>query len=985
MRDEFSFRSLKTKSDALEEKPENAFNSRKNTSNNISLNNTLNKKLPSRKDKVKSQIKEYFKNKTQLVKEDFDSFLSFIGLRVIWSTEEEQKVLWESIISKAKNKNSIDYDEALEGICEVFEYEDEDDLIDIKDIDIDSNFDDKNINNESLFHEDNNNENCIDEYWNSIKDNVKLIFGIKFVNEIFLKKFITKNNKLNINNIAMNEQDIENGLKIDLNKDNKNQIKIENEEIEKNQFEQKNFININDILTEINTKYKFIMITSEELNNYFNNLVKNNKYASRKSLTSCYIIVKNEKYQEYCLDKELIKYVNTMIEINFKEKEKLSEESKENDIMKDSNNDDDIIKNLNQFDNALLDMFNIISDNNVDQELKSILKMFNLNYIIPQKISLYNRIEEIINENKSITSAKFDDTDIQLNINKINQTNKASKVIMVPNDENNYLKQKINNLKDRNDYLLNENEELKMKLSNDNNEITLKNSNIKINKLNLPKNNTYYPKINSKNYISCRDEKHFRNKTVGDENSIFNMLNQKSNSNSQHCHTNRNPLINLNLNQINKGNNNNSNQNLLNETNNGKNTGAGNKTNSFIDYNGEEFTNSKVDLFSINGNNNIKENFLLETTELCKEPSTPTLTPRSNILDNKEDYFYLGDEHNLRIPSKISEIHSNRENYNPNNDSSNNTKKINFNKKKKMSFGINTELFNNQSDSGDNLEEKNYKYDFQYLSLNKKIVRLLLHNNEDLKSYEVFSDQINYILNGEKKQKGILLITSQCFYLIDDSKEMNCVLRISHQLLSSLSINKNSFNHLMISFNEGSFIIIEIFSRIHLLNYLKDLYYQYNYKKININFCDMFNIKLKNNMVYTYELKNKKDILLTPNFENAQKVGILMKYQENFFSAYFDEKIVVLSNIGLIVFDKNTFNKPQMIIPIIGSGVKSITAQDKRKLYCFKIKTINNEKFIFASNNSNEIKDWMKEIKRYKVKYESKMEEIVSDFNNVTK
>ena len=350
------------------------------------------------------------------------------------------------------------------------------------------------------------------------------------------------------------------------------------------------------------------MITSEELNNYFNNLVKNNKYGSHKSLTSCYIIVKNEKSQEYCLDKELLKYVNTMIEINFKEKEKFSEKIKENDIMKDFYNDEDIIKNLNQFDNALFDMFDIISEESTDKELKSILKLFNLNYIIPQKISLYNRIEEIINENKSITSAKFDDTEIQLNTKKINQTNKTSKVIMVPNDENNYLKQKINNLKDRNDYLLNENEELKMKLSNDQNEIVLKNSNIKINRLNLPKNNTYYPKINSKNYISCRDEKHFRNKTVGDENSIFNMLNQKSKSNSQHCHTNRNPLVNLNLNQINKGtnnNNNNSNQNLLNETNNGKNIGAGNKTNSFMDYNGEEFTNSKIDLFSINGNNNI--------------------------------------------------------------------------------------------------------------------------------------------------------------------------------------------------------------------------------------------------------------------------------------------------------------------------------------------------------------------------------------------
>ena len=99
---------------------------------------------------------------------------------------------------------------------------------------------------------------------------------------------------------------------------------------------------------------------------------------------------------------------------------------------------------------------------------------------------------------------------------------------LVPNDENDYLKQQINNLKERNEYLLKENNELKKNLPQDKNEITLKNSKIKINKLNLPKSDTYHssgnPNINSKNYISSREQQHYRNKTVGDENSIFNLL-----------------------------------------------------------------------------------------------------------------------------------------------------------------------------------------------------------------------------------------------------------------------------------------------------------------------------------------------------------------------------------------------------------------------------------------------------------------------------
>ena len=67
-----------------------------------------------------------------------------------------------------------------------------------------------------------------------------------------------------------------------------------------------------------------------------------------------------------------------------------------------------------------------------------------------------------------------------------------------------------------------------------------------------------------------------------------------------------------------------------------------------------------------------------------------------------------------------------------------------------MSFGLNTEINNNESSC--------INYDFIYLSVNKKIVKLLLHNNDDLKSYEIFSDKIHYILNGGKKNQRQKLI-----------------------------------------------------------------------------------------------------------------------------------------------------------------------------------------------------------------------------------
>ena len=50
---------------------------------------------------------------------------------------------------------------------------------------------------------------------------------------------------------------------------------------------------------------------------------------------------------------------------------------------------------------------------------------------------------------------------------------------------------------------------------------------------------------------------------------------------------------------------------------------------------------------------------------------------------------------------------------------------------------------------------------------------------------------------------------------------------------------------------------------------------------------------LKNNNKYLLTFKNKM-FNLTPNFENAQKIGILLKYKESIFSGSFHKKLVVL-------------------------------------------------------------------------------------------
>ena len=53
---------------------------------------------------AKRKVKEYFEINKVLTHENFNKFIEFIGLRDIWSSEDDQKFLWESIILNATDK-----------------------------------------------------------------------------------------------------------------------------------------------------------------------------------------------------------------------------------------------------------------------------------------------------------------------------------------------------------------------------------------------------------------------------------------------------------------------------------------------------------------------------------------------------------------------------------------------------------------------------------------------------------------------------------------------------------------------------------------------------------------------------------------------------------------------------------------------------------------------------------------------------------------
>ena len=1059
MRDEISFRSLVVKStneveeenlngkiiyNQIEKSPDNIdnffLNKQKSTLSNISSSNINNNnsfinirnKSESKVNKVKIKIKEYFEKNKQLCKKDFNSFISFIGLSDIWSNEE-QMFLWETITSKVKRQDNFNYEETLSSICDFFEDdEDEEEIIDKK-----SPLYEK-ISNSYL--EGSTNENCIDEYLNSIKDNIKLLFSIKFINEIFLKKSSNYNNghysintinTLHVNNSITNydfdKSDVDGDNEINPNENSK--------------YEKKTIISTNDIMNEIKNKYRFILITNVELNNYLNNLSKNLR-KSEGIINN--IFIKNEKKQELCLDKDLINYVGAMIELKLETKNKNEEkknsnsENEENNSNKNIinnntiNNDENNIYNMNNsiknehnknntekekeeiaytqileefslIDIMISDCYEAISSFNKNKDLITLIKMFNENYIMNKKKNLYEKINKLILENKTYLEQKQKKEE-----SKINETNSSlnkSKIFVVPDDENDYLRQQNKNLKERNDYLLKENEELKENISKNFNDFS-SNNNTTISKIHLANIN---PSNSNINFYTSRNQKHLRNKTAGDENILLNNIrNQNILKNNLIINNSNNNIMNssglINEQDQNIFNNNNNNNNIINNNKNAILPFNKTNTNSFYDCNLDEIVNSHSEMFSIIGNNTsmINDKFLLETTELGnaqngESPGTPTLTPRSNIFEIKDEnnssYNYM-----LTSSSKLSDLNS---------DSANNGKnykseKKNYNRKnnrlierdlkmeEKKSLNVNN--FNNNKFSfaaEDNINkikdfrnkiDKTNFYDFKYLSQNRKVSKLLLYNKENVKSNQLFSDQIYYILNGNKKKKGVLLITPQFFYILDENNNMNHVLRITHKLLASISIPYGNFNHLLISFIDKSFVIIEIYRRIHLLNYLKELYSINKNKKIDIYFCDNFNIKI-NNHTFSYEINNNKYISLTPNFENAQKMGLLKKYKENIFSGYFSDKLVVLCSIGLVVFSKSNINVPKLIIPIIGSSFKQSTVIANERYFCFTIKTMNNELFIFGSQKIKEIKDWIQELKNYQKVYESKMKEIFLSFN----
>ena len=222
------------------------------------------------------KIKEYFKINKSLKKNNFNNFIDYIGLSEIWSLEEEKNLFWENLVQKSENKNEIDYKTVISGVNAYFEEEVDDD---IKDNNLENNnneneneFDDlmdidlqslhfKSINFNQKENEKEDYEKSIELFINNIKDKKNILYSIRFINEIFFSEYL--------------EKEI-------------NDFKIDN--IENNCF----LINKEEIINEIMSKYNFINLENNILNDYLKIISKENNNEKEIIIEKSYLIYANE-------------------------------------------------------------------------------------------------------------------------------------------------------------------------------------------------------------------------------------------------------------------------------------------------------------------------------------------------------------------------------------------------------------------------------------------------------------------------------------------------------------------------------------------------------------------------------------------------------------------------------------------------------------------------------------------------------------------
>ena len=881
---------------------------------------------------IKSLTIKYFQTHTHLTKPELTTYLTEVGLSSDWSTDEEKNCLWEYFTKSNPSQPHVDLESVLSVIDYIFSKDNGDISIDYDALEYDSD------NNEcSSLHISQLTDNIpqpptyanVEGYINIIHSKSLLVF-IKLINEILCYQCKDKETIV---------------------------------------------INIKEFYIRIKEKYRFILISKKEFDKYFKVITCVNDNDNDTLLHATTTTTTQVKVN---IDRNVINFVNQLL--NVKLLSNANDNANDNTLCINYSEGNlnvnkygsvvsykHIVDKIKYYDQICLDYINALNEFRTNDIIFNILINSFTNFITSKK-SFYEQ---------ALTSI----TNIDQQCNNTN-TYYHRKSVSMPNNNTLHCKHPLhsnNTIVHRNDLFFSVNTQFEY-------DDYRQRSNTKIDK----KKKTKFHPSKSNNTIINDDSSRKENTIVKLEEYTFSNDDMFSKGDTM---TEKYLFETTQMNETNM---------LINDDNENKKSKGifsshnysiqGDNDNEDDDVNqneNESFTHSNSKCKVNNNNNN---NIQCDNNIQMSLNVVDTSINKNVYLNNNNSIKEEDDEYNPKNDSiGNNSIHNN------NNNNNNSAMLVNKQNVHCYCYCCNhLEQFQRenylQQDTLNNVNNKcsplYYYYDFLSLHNHHSITQILSTKGDNIIPNELFSDDMFYINDKGKYKKIKLAITSSAFYLFKKDYNNQYILlqyykqiHLQHIIISSLNNNIISF---IFQDNTNPYFIVITFKRFELLFYLRDLYHVKKYGNIkcyNFNDYEEFNGEFVQRFkTYRKRFIAAEKMFRVPSFENSIKSGFLLVYYKNFFSCCFYEKYVVLSSIGLMIFDE-PFKLPEMIIPLMGVKLrkKRVIIFQQKCLFCFKLILTCQQpitSFLFGSRNSQECEQWRSKINVYLDLYKTKMKSL---------
>ena len=401
--------------------------------------------------------------------------------------------------------------------------------------------------------------------------------------------------------------------------------------------------------------------------------------------------------------------------------------------------------------------------------------------------------------------------------------------------------------------------------------------------------------------------------------------------------------------------------------------------------NNEEQKNNKLDINSSNQinlqmSNEKKNDFQINNEINDKIEDEPKKEEKKQIfeisnsnninVENKEDKNIII-KNNQNMPSNKNSIEISSQGSTPmplSNKSNNN--KIIFEHTSNNNIQINERNSQKIKNEKERQQIENNNYDYYSLFHESTVKLKLREKNDNANERNIYSDQIYLLTEKKKLEKRLILLTPSYIYIIEP-KEMRFEIIFEKTELEKLAISNLNLSILILVRYKADNIILLTLRRMDLLKFIKEQYIQ-SKKPIRITYEDTFKIRIKGKI---QELSVKDKIFSTlSNLDGAIKIGYLQKMNQLIFKT-FNEKLVALTSIGLIVFN-DPHKPPERLYPIIGSKITKAIATKYKRQNCFEILTPSGETKVFSAYKERDLNSWIEEFEKVKKDFRDKMRKL---------